>query len=242
MTTNVFDAVKRMMATDSRWSIRHGNYLIYLDDSGCDKILVRHQRAIMFAGNGRRIQEWKDWIMTDPTDSSKQPKEEGICICMVDMRTGNVVLSVKQKVVNQSGYFAGSGTDYAATCWVQNNDACRSVDTAKLADVCSGGEVKYTDIAGNTHNLYTGSWVTIQMVDDAITKRGLVMNISNGGSTAASFATAANDNPELADIKARISAGELSASAPSEGMYEAWTEKEKAQLNQAFSEMFGWKK
>lgn len=245
MTTNIFDGTARVMASDSRWSICHGNYLIYLDDSGCDKILTRHNRAIMFAGNGGRIQEWKDWIMSDPTDDSNQPKEEGICVCMVDTTNGKVVLSVKQKVVNIHGYFAGSGSNYAAPCWVQNQDARRSVETAKVADICSGGEVKYIDVSNaekHIHNLYTGSWVTIQMVDDAILKRGLVMNISNEGGKALPFAAAANDNEELADIKAKIAAGDLSASAPSDGMYEEWSSEEKGQLKRAFSDMFGWKK
>ena len=66
------------------------------------------------------------------------------------------------------------------------------------------------------------------------------MNIPNGGKSLP-FASAANDNPELAEIKAKIAAGDLSASAPADGMYEEWSAEEKGQLKKAFSDMFGWK-
>jgi hypothetical protein len=238
MTTNVFDETKGYMATDSRWSIRQGKYVVYLDDTGCDKILIMHNRAIMFAGNGGRIQQWKDWLQSEPKDDSGQPKEEGICICIADIQARKVKRSIKQKVISGGGYFAGTGTDYAVPCWLQNKDAKRSVDTAKQADMCSGGEVKYVDFIDGSHNLYRGSNVTIQMVDNAILKRGLVMTTTNAQSVP--FATAANDDTELADIRAKIAAGDLSASAPSDGMYEEWTDEEKAGLKESLAEMFGW--
>jgi hypothetical protein len=238
MTTNVFDEDRGLMATDSRWSIRHGQYIIYLDDTGCDKILLVRNRAIMFAGNGGRIQQWKDWLLSEPKDSSGQPKEEGICICIADLASGKVKKSFKQELVDLTGYFAGSGKNYAIPCWKNNRDAKRAVETAKVDDYCSGGEVKYFDFKDQTHNLYRGSYVTIQMVDDAILKRGLVMTTNKVQSLP--FATAANDDPELADIRAKIAAGDLSASAPSDGMYDEWTEEEKASLKESLAEMFGW--
>jgi len=238
MTTNVFDESSGVMATDSRWSIRQGKYIVYLDDTGCEKILLLKNRAIMFAGNGGRIQEWKDWLMSDPKDDSQQPKEEGICLCLVDLQTGKKIKSFKQTSVNDLAYFAGSGTQYAIPCWLANSDARRAVDTAKVADDRSGGEVKHYCFKTKQHNIYHGNQVTIRMVDDAILRRGLVMTTNNEQSV--SFAVAANDNAELADIKAKIAAGDLSASAPSDGMYEEWTAEEKADLKGCLADMFGW--
>lgn len=238
MTTNVFDEQRALMASDSRWSIRHGQYLIYLDDTGCDKIMIVRNRAIMFAGNGGRIQQWKDWLQSEPKDDSMQPKVEGVCICIADYETGKVKKSFKQRVIDSAGYFAGSGTDYAVPCWAANRDARRAVETAKQVDVCSGGEVKYVDFRAQQHNLYRGSNVTIQMVDDAILKRGLVMTMTTAQPF--SFSAAANDNPELAEVRAKIAAGDLSASAPSDGMYEEWSDEEKAELKESLAEMFGW--
>jgi hypothetical protein len=238
MTTNVFDEARGLMATDSRWSIPHGKYIIYLDDTGCDKILLVRKRAIMFAGNGGRIQQWKDWLLSEPTDDSMQPRVEGICICIADTTTAKVKNSFKQTVVDAEGYFAGSGTRFAVPCWSSNKDARRAVGTAKQADDYSGGEVKYVDFKGGSHNLYRGSNVTIQMVDDAILKRGLVMTTNTAHTLP--FATAANDDPELAEIRAKIAAGDLSASAPSDGMYEEWSDDEKFSLKESLAEMFGW--
>ena len=238
MTTNVFDEARGLMATDSRWSIRQGKYIIYLDDTGCDKILLVRKRAIMFAGNGGRIQQWKDWLLSEPKDDSMQPKEEGICICIADVEAGRVKKSFKQTVVDKEGYFAGSGTRFAVPCWAFNRDARRAVDTAKQADDCSGGEVKYVDFKKSDHNLYHGNKVTIQMVDNAILTRGLVMTTNTAQSLP--FAAAANDDAELAEIRAKIAAGDLSASAPSDGMYEEWSAAEKNELKESLAEMFGW--
>jgi hypothetical protein len=240
MTTNVFDQARGMMATDSRWSIRSGKYIIYLDDTGCDKILLIKNRAIMFAGNGRRIQQWKDWLRSEPKDDSMQPNVAGICVCIADRTTGQVKRSFKQTVVDGEGYFAGSGTDYAVICWVNNGDAQRAVRTAKQADDCSGGEVKYVDFKAGAHNLYHGNEVTIQMVDDAILKRGLVMTTNTAPAQSYAFITAANDDPDLAEVRAKIAAGDLSANAPSNGMYEEWTDEEKAELKECLAEMFDW--
>lgn len=238
MTTNVFDEAKGLMATDSRWSIKQGKYIVYLDDTGCEKILLMHNRAIMFAGNGGRIQQWKDWLLSEPKDDSLQPKEEGLCICIADLTTGKMKRSFKQTVVDNKGYFAGTGTTYAVPCWVQNGDAKRSVDTAKIADDFSGGEVKYFNFSSRKHNIISGNNVTIQMVDNAILTRGLVMTTNDKQSV--SFATEAMRDADLAKMRAKIAAGDLSASAPSDGMYDQWSQEEKNSLKESLGEMFGW--
>ena len=52
---------------------------------------------------------------------------------------------------------------------------------------------------------------------------------------------AANDK-EIGEIQRRIAAGDLSANAPSEGMYDSWSINEKASLKHTLSEIFKWKK
>lgn len=244
MTTNVFDELNGVMATDSRWSIQHGSYIIYLDDTGYEKILIWNGYAIMFAGNGGRIQQWKDWIMSNPKDASEQPPVEGICVCIVDMVAKKVKSSVKQIVLAEGGYFAGSGQLYAVPCWMKNRLAQLAVETAKSNDKLSGGDVKFYNFVSGENNLNvnfpTGN-MTIQMVTAALLKRGLVMQTTKGAH-GVPFAEAANDNPELQQIVEKVANGELTASAPSEGMYSQWTTEEKASLNNALGDMFGWKK
>lgn len=243
MTTNVFDGNAAVMATDSRWSIRHGKYVIYLDDTGFEKIELRNQHAFMFAGNGLRIQEWKSWIRSDPKDDSTQPAEEGICVCVVSMDTKQVKFSVKQDVEREGGFFAGSGSTYAVPCWLVNKDAKRAVDTAKQSDIFSGGEIKFFNFATGAHNLgYPSGDITIQMVVEAINKRGLAMTTNVNSTQPFPFAVAANDNPELAEIRQKIANGELSANAPCDGMYNEWTKEEKSSLKRALGDVFGWNK
>lgn len=243
MTTNAFDESRGLMATDSRWSIQHGKYVIYLDDTGFEKIEISNGHAFMFAGNGARIQEWKDWMRSDPAGDSNQPSESGICLCVVDMSTQKVKSSFKQTVVPGGGYFAGTGSLFAVPCWLKNNCAKRSVETAKESDIYSGGEVKFYDFVSGDNNLnYPSGNITIKMVSDAISRRGLVMTSNVIANQPMSFAEAANDNQDLAEIRAKIASGELSANAPSEGMYAEWTAEEKSRLKSTLADVFGWKK
>lgn len=233
------------MATDSRWSIQHGSYIVYLDDSGYEKILLWNGHAIMFAGNGGLIQQWKDWIRSNPPDASNQPPEEGICVCIVDMAAKKVKSSVKQIVLPVGGYFAGSGQIYAVPCWMKNRRAQLAVETAKSNDKLSGGDVKFYNLVSGENNLNvnfpTGN-LTIQTLTAALLKRGLVMETKKGAMHGVPFAEAANDNPELQQIVEKVANGELTASAPSEGMYSQWNAEEKASLKSALGDMFGWKK
>ena len=67
------------------------------------------------------------------------------------------------------------------------------------------------------------------------------MTINNTGLQSKSIVSAANDNLEIADIRSQIAAGDLSANAPSNGMYEEWTSDEKQRLDNAFAKIFKWK-
>jgi hypothetical protein len=40
------------MACDSRWSIQNHNFILYIDDTGFEKIIPHNGIAFMFAGNG----------------------------------------------------------------------------------------------------------------------------------------------------------------------------------------------
>lgn len=240
MTTNVFDEKTGVMATDSRWSISSGKYVLYVDDSGFEKIEIQQGHAFIFAGNGIRIEQWRDWIRTNPEDDSMQPKEEGICLCIVNLESKKAVRFIKQSLIGDTGYFAGSGQLYAAGCWLKNKCAKTAVETAKQFDVYSGGEVKYYDAALGDHNLnYPSGRITIQMVNDAILTRGQVMEQMT---KQIGFSPAANDSIEIADIRSKIAAGDLSANAPSDGMYDSWSIDEKASLKHTLSEIFKWKK
>lgn len=244
MTTNVFDGASVVVATDSRWSYRYGNYLIYLDDTGFEKIEVVENAAFMFAGRGDRVQEWKHWLRTNPTSPEHQPTEtKGMSVCVVSKMTGTVIMSVGDYHVHEVSHFAGSGRDHARGCWIKNRDALKCVETAKSKDIYSGGEVKYFSVRDSKHNLYPSAPVTIQMVNNALHTRGLVMSINDTTATpsAVPFKMAAANDTGLEEFGKKIANGEISPSAPFDGMDRDWTATEKKGFDDALASVFGWK-
>jgi hypothetical protein len=251
MTTNVFDSNGHMMATDSRWSIQLAGWLMYVDDTGYDKIVAHNNKVLMFAGLGKAIQLWKDWIASNPTSPLGMPEHRGMAVCMVDATSRKVNFDAHQDIIDKGVYCAGSGSRYAYGCWISNKNARKAVETAKSLDYFSGGEIKYFNFKDSTNNLTPKqpiTNITIATVDAAIKQGGKIMkiNIPSPGNPPFSMATtSANDNNEVLVaaelIRSKIDAGELSANAPCDGMYNDWSEENKEKFNLALGGMFGWK-
>lgn len=245
MTTNVFDGPAGVLATDSRWSVQQGRWLVYVDDTAFWKLELAHDAAFMFAGKGRRIQEWKDWIRTDPQDDSEMPDPEGISVCLVKVSTKEVRFAERQDIVKDGAYFAGSGSRYAFTCWAVNKDAQKSIGSAMKVDPATGGEVKFFDVVSKKHNLTSiSAEASVDAVHKAITTRGIVMDIGAKRPGAAPFKLSdiAASDTELRDLQAKLESGELAPEAPCDGMYSEWTADQKTRLKGAISDVFGWKK
>lgn len=243
MTTNVFDQPGQVLATDSRWSIQCGKWLLYVDDAQFDKIELYKSTAFMFAGCGRGVQSWKNWIRSEPTDDSNMPPVERIAVCVIETTSGTVKFAEKQEIVRDGGYFAGSGARHAYVCWNENRDALRCIDTAKSIDPCTGGETKYVKCAGTAHNLsYPTVDTTIEMVNQAVNERGMVMELAKSGGAPFKLKDVAANDTSLRDAQAKIAAGELSVEAPCDQMYNTWSDQEKSQLKNVLSGVFGWAK
>lgn len=247
MTTNVYDSNVGLMTTDSRWSYQYRQWLIYIDDARFEKI-ERYKNAIfMFAGNGQKIQSWKTWIRSAPTSDVDQPDCELMCVCIADQESKAVLFQDRQDIVRDGGFFAGSGSIPAYMCWSVNQDARKAVESAKAFDFSSGGDVKFLDFATGTHNLFTPTTrdMHINDVNIAIATRGNVMEIAlNNQVNSPPFKLselAAND-AGLKDVQGRIASGEISPTAPCDGMYSEWTGAQKASLKNVLGDVFGWKK
>jgi hypothetical protein len=251
MTTNIFDGNARVMATDSRWSIEYGSWLFYLDDTGYEKIERCNGFALMFAGRGERIQEFKDWIRSNPAPESEMPAVKGMSVCMVEEATGEVAFQKHQDIESGNVLCAGSGARWAFDCWSKNRSSKQAVESAKIKDYCSGGEVKYIDFANNDTNLFSynaESQLTIQTISTNIFQRGIAMKIQATpvGTPNLPFtkadATAANDEQlARAEVGALVANGTLSATAPCDGMHNEWSADDKANFKVALGRMFGWK-
>ena len=50
----------------------------------------------------------------------------------------------------------------------------------------------------------------------------------------------AASNDEVRDLKSKIASGELSADAPSDAMYNKWTEEQKSRVKTALGQIFKW--
>jgi len=246
MTTNVFDGRVGSIATDSRWSVQRGRWLLYLDDTNFDKVEIFKTTAFMFAGKGRLIEQWKLWIRSEPADDSGQPPVEGISINGIDMETSAIRYAEGKSITHESSIFAGSGALHAVRCWAANRDARRSVETAKQFDPATGGEVKYVDFKTKQHNLGSNIFApsTIDDIDRAVATRGSIMDIGTLKTGAIPFKLSelAANNAEIKQIQADIAAGKLSAEAPCEAMYSEWTPEEKGKLKAFLGDVFGWKK
>ncbi|WP_155767673.1 hypothetical protein [Xanthomonas hortorum] len=63
MTTNVLDNNSKRLASDSRWSLLIGGHLVYVDDTGFDKIADRASAGMICAGDAQLIGAWKEWFL-----------------------------------------------------------------------------------------------------------------------------------------------------------------------------------
>lgn len=252
MTTNIFDGNSGVMATDSRWSIEYGCWLYYLDDTGYSKIERLNGMAIMFAGYGGKIQEYKDWIRSNPTDFSRQPDVKGMSVCMVEESTGNVEVKEEQDIDTNNVLCAGSGARPAYGCWTSNKCSKKAVESAKLVDPCSGGDVKFIDFKNSETNLaeYAAeTQLTIAQISANIMKRGISMKIRTTptGTPDLPFVKAAGEDAANEEQLARaavselVATGKLSANAPCDGMHNDWSEESKANFRRALGKMFGFK-
>jgi len=251
MTTNIFDGNSSVMASDSRWSIEYGSWLLYLDDTGYDKIERFNGTALMFAGHGLKIQEYKIWIHSEPADFSGMPETKGMSVCMVDEATGSVAFQKHQDIESNNVFCAGSGARPAYSCWLTNKCPKQAVESAKLKDCYSGGEVKYVNFSTfetNIANYHSQAQLTIEAISANIIKRGISMKIHTTpkGTPDLPFLKAgmdpANDEePPREKMAALVASGDLSATAPCDGMHSDWSEDDKEKFKSALGKMFGWK-
>lgn len=250
MTTNIFDGNALVMATDSRWSIKQGSWLFYLDDTGYDKIERLNGVAVMFAGEGPKIQEYKNWIHSKPNDLSNMPEVKGMSVCMVDESTGCVDFQKHQDIEENNVFCAGTGAQSAYICWLEKKCSQTAVESAKLKDYYSGGDVKYIDFKTLKTNLakyFPEQQLTIETISANIMKRGPAMKIHANptGIPDLPLMKASSDASfDEQDARQRgtelVASGQLSATAPCNGMHSDWSENDKEGFKQALGKMFGW--
>jgi len=236
VTTNVFDMDSRQVATDSRWSIDCQKFILFIDDTGFDKICLAKRHAFMFAGNGPLIQQWKDWLQANPLGASNMPDVQGIAICIINMPTAEIKFEHGQDIVLTNARFTGTGSKYAHNCWSVHADAKKAVMSATKSDYFSGGTIAFVELATGSTNLANSA--TYEDLRGQLLERGMMM-YKQDASTSQTLQDAAAADPEVARVVEGIAAGTVVASAPYDSMDKLWSQTDIKQLSAVLEEIFG---
>ncbi len=243
MTTNVYDKTKFLVTTDSRWSIITDIGVIYVDDTGFDKIETAKDHAFVFAGNSAVIQNWKDYIRGSQSGQPlSRPSAKGISLLVAKLGSGSFVEAYGQDIglpnkLRPTVSFAGTGAHPAALCWIANKCGRRAIDSAKSRDYYSGGEVMYLELDTRNSNLRNDR--NADKLSEAFLEKGMIMYTP--GLTAASvpLALAAESDPRVAEWMQKIAEGAVEIQAPCDSMFAEPTEEEDARLDAAMASIFG---
>lgn len=243
LTTNVYDGLKRLLSSDSRWSSKHpsGDFIIYVDDVGFDKIEMASGHAFLFAGFASTISEWKAFLKSNPSGKNGHPPIDGIALLITNMTTGEIVNHVGQDIQISNAdatvtSFAGSGSGHAADCWTINGCAKTAVETAKNFDLFSGGCVRYLELNTLDHNLLNTT--NYDELTKSFTTQGMVMYTANSQKQTPVHEAALTD-PRVGELCNDIARGQISPSAPCDAMYHRATDEEKARLGATLDKIFG---
>ncbi|MDR7068159.1 hypothetical protein J2X02_000976 [Pseudoxanthomonas japonensis] len=234
MTTNVLDHHNRKVTSDSRWSITAGRQLIFVDNSGFEKIAERPLAVMICAGDAKLIDEWKRWFTT-PIPANELPPTDRI---ELDGSFHEIYVTIIKKpeyaVVFSSGdykqlehraSFTGSGADFAMACYAINGCSEKCVDSASAQDPRTGGDVKYVDFQTMTSNV-NGPYVSMQELEQMFSDRGTVMDLD----TKQTSPISAMNKTEIAKA---LEAGRASIAAPTGRAPRAWTMEEKVAVSDA---------
>jgi len=243
MTTNVYDKTKFLLTSDSRWSIPTEFGVIYVDDTGFDKIEVANGHAFIFAGNAAVIQQWKDYIRGSKAGSPlARPAAKGISLLVAKLGCGTFVEAYGQDISlphksKPMVSFAGTGAHAAASCWLANKCGRRAIETAKARDYYSGGNVMYLELQSSNSNLRNDR--DADNLPEAFLEKGNVMYTPGLNSTVISLDEAAKQDPRVEQWLKKIAEGSVEIQAPCDAMFNEPTEEEDARLDAAMASIFG---
>lgn len=245
MTTNVYDKAAGVLASDTRWSYRLVQdgpicstvALLYVDDTGFEKIEYQPDYSYIFAGPSDLIDRWKMWI-NSPNRAVEAPPgvANDFALCIIEMATGEVFEEHGQRIRDDLYRFAGTGAEPAHNCWKKSKDPRKAVRSATDGDIFSGGEVKYLNLKDSSNNLDASG--TYELIKQHTLKRGMVMYTS-GNNAPVSIDEAAARDPRIKELVAKIAKGDAVAEAPCGLDTVVWTDSDVKRLNSSLQRMYG---
>jgi len=240
MTTIVIDKKRKVIASDSRWSLSRDDLIFYVDDTGFDKIADRFQASIVCCGDGKLIEAWRDWFLRPTINTALLPPteriENGQCLSIVINMVSKPdcgILFSRGWTLNyeNEGMFSGSGAVHAKDCFSINRCAKTAVHSASLKDPATGGETKYVELETNRHNL-SALKGTLAHAHEELLKRGMVMDTRTNNVIPIS-----NLKPDISETISAIGNGDVSLSAPTGVPHAPWTDAEKSELLKAVEKL-----
>lgn len=241
MTTNVICRVNSIISSDSRWSYEvNPSLIVYVDDTGFDKISLRPLHAMVFAGDGLLISQWKNWFQADQLDFHTMPPVHrlvgnsmvSLSVSLVQRHDGKVLFSSGWWLDHEEdARFAGSGAQPAKDCYVINGCSRKAVASAAELDPFTGGEIKYIELATGQHNLSVLQ-ATLDDATQALQERGYVMDTTNN------VVTPIKDlNLSASEALRAIASGAASLSAPTGLPTKCWSPSDQSALRKALEEV-----
>ena len=232
MTTNVYDITKGLLSTDSRWSKDNGEYVVYIDNTGYDKIVHDHKIAILFAGDLDKVDVWKKWFMKGRPDP--RPPEKDLSLIIVCLETGDPVFKSEYTLASFNeeaiqAVYGGTGGVYAKNCWEVNSCAMTAVNTAIQEDFLSGGEVVYlnrNDLSTNITN--TGKFFHVTTL---LKEAGTIMDIKTKQKATIKEFDNSTFSLSAKALVEEVLSGKATLSAPFVGMGQPWSNEKIAELD-----------
>lgn len=255
MTTTVCDLVNKIVTADTRWScgsqgelvLSDGkNYLVYCDDTGFDKISVVGKTALVTAGNGMLIAQWKEWWAGD-ADPTNRPATEVdgqnvVNLAILDLQNNEVIFDAGQKQAlfctqthKIQAFTSGSGGSHAASHLIREGCAIKAVSYASQYDYCTGDFVSYACYKTDRNNL-NKQINDYNVIVDGITQRGFMMALDMNKPNDKGCEIA--KHPLADEVKALFTTGKAVASAPVPGLSNyKWTEDTESKFEAAMEKV-----
>jgi hypothetical protein len=234
MTTNVFDVTAGQLTSDGRWSFEKLDWLVFVDDTGYDKMIFDDELGFAFAGNVSKINIWKEWVAGGRKGPEPMGHLDQMQLIIVNMASGVLEFASDYILFSHAGnvleaLYGGSGGPSAKDCWNSNRCARTAIDSAKSNDVYSGGETKFLLRETRQNNLTNN--IAVTEINEQCKQRGLMMNLKNPLNTVL-VKDAANDpsNPIAQSVATEVMQGKAEMSAPFPGMHLPWTQEKKSEL------------
>ncbi|EMC3732700.1 hypothetical protein VDN26_003527 [Vibrio cholerae] len=254
MTTTVCDLLNKIITADTRWScgsqgelkLSDGqHYLVYCDDTGFDKISVVGKTALVTAGNGYLISQWKKWWSGD-ADPAQRPDifidgKTAINLAILDLDKNEVIFDAGQKtllfctVSNEvKAFTSGSGGSHAASYLLRMGCAKSAVEYASQHDYCTGDKISYACYKTNQDNLNQQISDYMVIVQNILT-RGFIMALDMTSKPTDTGIEIAK-HPLYQEIVGSFQSGNAVASAPVPGLSNfKWTDETTENFNRAMS-------